>query len=339
MYPAPPVTSVVPGVAMVDVVLTVRHCTVRHVIVAVVVTYSAPANMLERCIGSLRSAGGVDHIVVVDTGGHAVPSDPAVELIQTDNRGYGAAANRGFSRALSRGATAIALLNDDVTVHSGWLPPLLAELSTENVGAAQPKLLVAGSVPARINSLGVQLGPDGAGTDIGIGDIDVVVGPPADMKIFTGGAVVFTPAFLTATGGFDERYFLYYEDVDLALRGRSLGWRYRLVPASVVEHVGGASTGHDGGATRYHQERNRLRAVFRHADAATILRAVWLSLRRMRHQPHGAHLRALVAGLAGAPVQFYERFRKLDRRHLGISDEHVDGAAPHPTLCEGAPPT
>ncbi len=328
MYPAPPVTSVVPGgvpgvalgVAIVDVVLTVWHCTVRRVIVAVVVTYSAPAEMLERCIGSLRMAGGLDHIVVVDTGGQAAPSDPAVELIRTDNRGYAAAANLGFSRARSMGATAIALLNDDVTVSSGWLQPLLSELSTEHVGVAQPKLLVAGSVPARINSLGVQLGSDGAGTDIGIGDIDVVDGPPADLAIFTGGAVVLAPAFLSATGGFDERYFLYYEDVDLALRGRSLGWRYRLVPASSVEHVGGASSGGDKRVTRYHQERNRLRTAFRHADAATVLRAVWLSLRRVRHQPKGVHIRALLAGLVGAPVQFYERIRKVDQRPSAIKD-------------------
>lgn len=305
MYPAPPVTSV-------DVVLTVRHCTVRRVIVAVVVTHSAPRHVLEGCLGALQTAGGVDRIIVVDNGDRATMIDAAmidagVELIRTLNRGYGAAANSGFVRARALGADAVALLNDDVIVHRGWTEPLGVELGGERVGAVQPKLLIAGSSPPRVNSLGVAIGPDGAGIDIGHGEIDLSPQTASDLRIFTGGAVVFNAEFLIATGGFDERYFLYYEDVDLARRGQALGWHYRLVPTSVVEHVGGVSTGNDPGATRYYQERNRLRAAVRHADVATIGRAFWLSFRRLRHAPRAIHRRALVAGVGSAPRVLLER--------------------------------
>ena len=145
------------------------------------------------------------------------------------------------------------------------------------------------------------IGRDGAGTDIGDGTLDVVVGAPSEIARFTGGAVMFAPDFLRETGGFDERFFLYYEDVDLAARGAALGWSYRLVPASVVEHERSATTATDGDRTRYLQERNRLWHAFRHCDAATQARAVWLSLRRLRHQPRAVHAKALAAGLAGAP--------------------------------------
>jgi GT2 family glycosyltransferase len=277
------------------------------VIAVVVVTHSGA--LLDECVASLRAAGGVGRIVVVDNGGRATVAGDDIELILTANHGYGAAANVGIRRASELGATAIALLNDDVTVRPGWIPPLVAELAADRVGAVQPKLLVAGSHPPIVNSLGVQIGSDGAGTDIGDGQLDVAVGPASDIACFTGGAVLFDPAFLAATGGFDERWFLYYEDADLAARGAALGWRYRVVPASVVEHARGTTTSADSNRTRYLQERNRLWHAFRHCHAATIRRALWLSIRRLRHAPHDVHARALLAGLAGAPGAFWRRTR------------------------------
>jgi N-acetylglucosaminyl-diphospho-decaprenol L-rhamnosyltransferase len=280
------------------------------VIAAVVVTHAPHAATLAACVDSIRGAGGVARVLVVDNGGHAEVSGEDVELIRVANRGYGAAANEGFRRAFLLGASAIALLNDDIAVRAGWSEPLRAALEQPRVGAAQPKLLIAGSDPSRVNSLGVEIGRDGAGTDIGDGTLDVVVGAPSEIARFTGGAVMFAPEFLRETGGFDERFFLYYEDVDLAARGAALGWTYQLVPASVVEHERSATTAADGERTRYLQERNRLWHAFRHCDAGTQARAVWLSVRRLRHQPRALHARALASGIAGAPRAWLRRARR-----------------------------
>jgi GT2 family glycosyltransferase len=284
-------------------------------IAAVVVTFSAPAGMLSRCVDSLRAAGGIDRIIVVDTGGHSEPAGindphgPSVEWLSIENRGYGAAANAGFEWARRAGADLFALLNDDVIVSAGWVEHLADELTSEHLGAAQPMLLAAGAAAPRVNSLGVSIGPDGAGVDIGAGDPPPVDATPSDLELFTGGAVLFSGEFLTATGGFDERYFLYYEDVDLALRGAELGWTYRLVPASVVEHVGGVSTGATPDRTLLLQERNRLWAAARFADTATVARAFWLSVRRLRHAPRRVHGRALLSGFGGAPNRLLARRR------------------------------
>lgn len=277
-------------------------------IVAVVVTYSAPAETLGRCLDALESAGGIDHVVVVDTGASAGVDRAGVEVIVTDNDGYGAAANVGFERAVALRASAVVLLNDDVVVRPGWLTPLLTELDVDAVGAAQPVLADVGG--DRVNSRGVAIGADGAGVDVGHGDALVDGGRPEDLELFTGGAVAFTPEFLAATGGFDERYFLYYEDVDLARRGAALGWRYRLVPDSIVLHEGGVSTGSEPDRTRFLQERNRLRAAFRFSGPPTIVRALWLSIRRLRHQPRRVHFEALIAGLGSAPRALFERARR-----------------------------
>ena len=284
-------------------------------IVAVVVTYSATADLLDRCLRALLATPDLDRVVVVDTGGTARPlDDDRIDVLHTANHGYGAAANAGFAFARRYSPSACFLVNDDVVVRDGWLAPLVAALDAPAVGAVQPKLLYADRPSPTVNSLGVVVGPDGAGIDIAVGAADTDGGAATEREIdgFTGGAVLLSRAFLDATGGFDERYFLYYEDVDLSARGRRLGWRYRCALTSVVDHVGSASTGADRARTRYLQERNRLWCTFRNGDPATIGRAVWLSVRRLRHQPRRVHAKALAAGLAGAPGRLSERIS--DRR-------------------------
>jgi GT2 family glycosyltransferase len=247
----------------------------------------------------------------VDNGG-AAAVDANVDVVRpARNLGFGGGANAGFRRATDLGATLIALLNDDIEVEPGWLRPLVAALDEgPTLGAVQPKLLLANTEPAQVNSVGVAIGPDGAGTDIGYGQPD---GPAfADDRAidsFTGGAVLFRWQFLRETRGFDESYFLYYEDLDLARRGAKMGWRYRCVPTSVVRHRLSASTSLLGHRARYLQERNRLRFVFRFGDGSTVRRALWLSIRRVRWQPRVTHARALLAGVASAPKAALGRLR------------------------------
>ena len=76
---------------------------------------------------------------------------------------------------------------------------------------------------------------DGAGTDVGDGERYVASTGVEEIELFTGGAVAFDAEFLAATHGFDRRWFLYYEDIDLGRRGAALGWRYLLVRESVVD--------------------------------------------------------------------------------------------------------
>ena len=82
-------------------------------------------------------------------------------------------------------------------------------------------------------------------------------------------------AYLRDVGAFDERLFLYYEDLELSLRGSARGWRYRYEPASVVEHRVGSSTVGGGAEARAERrkERNRLLVLARHPSPSTSLAA------------------------------------------------------------------
>ena len=289
-------------------------------IAVVITTFSAPAETLAACVRSVVAGGVADLVLVVDNGGRAVLPPDAGGLVrllrQPINRGFGAAANVGFAEALAAGASAIALLNDDVVVEPGWLAELATGLRPDDqggpVGAVQPKLLYAGTEPAVVNSLGVRLDRCGAGHDIGEGELDGDWAAGAcPIEMFTAGAVLFDAEFLTATGGFDERFFMYYEDVDLALRGARLGWTYRSQPAAVVWHHGGVSARTLGDRRAFYLERNRLWCVWRHGDRRMIAAGLWLSVRRVRFRPRWAHLCGLLAGMSGVRCRELTKERKF----------------------------
>ncbi len=293
----------------------------------VVVTHRGAGDMVRACLVSLdeaaRSNGGaaVRTIVIDNSGRPAVPDTdygPGVDdVVRVDNRGFGAAANTGIRLARRASDAPIAVVNDDIEVSPGWLEPLLGALADhDGVGAVQPALLRHGT--DRINSVGVHLDEYGAGSDLGLDEPADSFDRPMAIDIFTAGAVLFRPEFIEETGGFDERYFLYYEDVDLALRGAEQGWTYRCEPDSVVFHHGGATTSGLGDDVVRYQERNRLWVAARFAPMPTVVRAFWLSIRRLRHRPRRAHRRALVGGLAGLPGALVRRVTARGRRRGAI---------------------
>ena len=95
-----------------------------------------------------------------------------------------------------------------------------------------------------------------------------------------GASVLYRRTMLQDVGLFDEDFFMYYEDTDLAWRARLRGWKILYVPDSVVRHV------HCGTATEwspffiYHVDRNRLAMLFKNGTARQVARAwarYWLS--------------------------------------------------------------
>lgn len=292
----------------------------------VILTFDAAPGMLEDAVRSVldHSGGGDAHdepqvtVHVVDNGSTATPRladatwndrplDEVVRLTVTgENRGYAGGMNIGIRAAAD--ADVIVLLNDDVTVTDGWLEPLLAELDAPAVGAAQPLLVTPGG--AEINSAGVDLDRFGAGSDrLRSQPVATAGTTPVDIEVFTGGAVALSRSFVDEVGDFDERFFLYYEDVDLARRGITAGWRYRLVPDSRVEHRGSATTVDLGDRVVFLRERNRLWSTFMHGSAVDVGRALSLSVRRLRHRPRRVHARALAEGVAGGVPRLADRAR------------------------------
>jgi GT2 family glycosyltransferase len=126
-----------------------------------------------------------------------------------------------------------------------------------------------------INNVGNALTRDGYGADRGYlerdhGQYQV----PENVFAWSGAAVLLATGYLADVGVFDEDLFLYYEDVDLAWRGRERGWQYRYVPESVVRHVHSATAIEGSPLFDYYNERNRLLTLTRHADGRTLAKAL-----------------------------------------------------------------
>jgi GT2 family glycosyltransferase len=81
---------------------------------------------------------------------------------------------------------------------------------------------------------------------------------PQDVFAWCGAGVLFRVDYLVDVGLFDERFFMYYEDTDMAWRGRARGWRYRYVPDAVLRHVHAATSVEGSSLFHHFVERNRL---------------------------------------------------------------------------------
>jgi hypothetical protein len=156
-----------------------------------------------------------------------------------------------------------------------------------------------------------------------------------------GAAVLLRRRMLDQIGLLDDRFFMYYEDIDLCWRARSAGWRMVYVPAAVVRHVHSGSSGAWSPFFRFHVERNRLLMLIKNAPSGLARRAVtdylsdtlaWTgrSLRALRHglRPARANLafvrnnlRVLASLLAALPYAL--RDRRTIRRRATVDDAAI----------------
>ncbi|MEY2448729.1 MAG: hypothetical protein QOH79_2205 [Acidimicrobiaceae bacterium] len=131
-----------------------------------------------------------------------------------------------------------------------------------------------------VNNVGSRLVRLGFGGDRGYLERDAgQFDQPEEVFAWCGGGVLLRREYLERVGLFDESFFLYYEDTDLAWRGRAQGWRYQYVPASVVRHLHAASTGEGTAVFQHYVERNRLLMLLKNAPWSLLSNAVYRYLR------------------------------------------------------------
>ncbi len=201
----------------------------------------------ERCLEHLRRQTLAHTVVLVD---NASPDDtlaqvraqfPHVRLVEMgENAGFARAVNRGVAHGT---AELVVLLNNDVDAAPDFLERLVGAFEEPDVGSAAPLLLQPGgeridvwgiAIDATLAAVGRLYGAPVAAAERG--GVPPLLGP-------CGAAAACRRVAYEAAGGLDERIFMYGEDLDLALRLASAGWRCAAVGAARGVHVGGASTG------------------------------------------------------------------------------------------------
>lgn len=257
----------------------------------VVVLHYGGADYTRKCLESLQNLSlPPDGIVLTDNcspdnSGEAISREfPHVHYQQLpDNLGFAGGSNAGIRLCIERGADWIWLLNNDTEANPDSLEKLM------EVASSSPE---AGVLGALVQTPGKH-GPVVSGT--GIVDfkkaktyerdvVDRSVAFKACEWISGCNLLVRAEAF-TKVGGFDERYFLYFEDTDLCYRLNAAGWQCLVVPAAQLRHEGNVSTGEKLSAWRsYYHTRNRFLFFAQHAKGyQRILAFMLIATHVLRH--------------------------------------------------------
>lgn len=218
-----------------------------------IVSYNS-RELLRDCLASIESERWKQVIVIdnasTDGSYEMVRQDfPWVKLISSGkNDGYGAAANRAITSCSSE---YVLLLNCDTLVQPGSVQALSSYLDQH------PQVAIAG--PHLVN-------PDGTSqiscfrfpTPLQILMRDTSLSPfirrfynsfldeshhdDRNVPWVLGAALAIRRLAFDAVGGFDESFFMYFEEVDLCYRLYEAGWEVHFARAARVTHLGGGST-------------------------------------------------------------------------------------------------
>jgi GT2 family glycosyltransferase len=173
---------------------------------------------------------------------------PLTVVASRDNLGYTGGHNLAIGKAVEAGIPWVLVLNSDVVLAPDFLERLLDEAERpENarVGAFTGKILRAEGVDLRpttvLDTVGIRMALNGRHFDIGAGSPDDGrYDRPAEVFGVSGCVALYRTEALSdvkiATGFFDDDFFLYREDVDLAWRLRGRGWTARCAPAALAWH-------------------------------------------------------------------------------------------------------
>jgi len=268
------------------------------------------------CLASLTPTVDPATVIVIDNGSADGSVEtirerfPAITLItQASNLGYAKAANIGIAHALTGGAEGVLLLNNDTTVAPDTLVRLAEQLArSDRIGALSAKIFLT-EQPGRLWSVG-GVYRDHNVIDLGSGELDQGQYDHAQLDVVYGCAMLLSARMLYVVGGFDERFFMYYEDVDLCLRARAAGYDVALAPDAHVWHLGSRSTSAKPSLKLYYEGRSRQLFYSKHLSGPARQRfyrsefryIISLTLQRLRagNLPGAlAYVRGCLAALVG----------------------------------------
>ena len=218
-------------------------------LVSVVIPNWNGKKFLQGCLDSLlKSSWAQVEVILVDNGSQDGSIEfleqnyPNVQLVKFPyNTGFSVAVNAGIKHSSGE---FIALLNNDTVVDANWLSEMVKTMRQHaDIGSTGCKMLGyddhtlldgagdgyrRGGLPGRIGH-----------REIDRGQFDqprYILGP-------CGGAALYRRAMLEDIGLFDDDYFAYLEDVDIALRAQSAGYKCLYVPSAIMYHLGCGTTG------------------------------------------------------------------------------------------------
>lgn len=252
----------------------------------VIVNWNSGAQLAD-CVASIvdHSDGLISRTIVIDNGSRdgspdAVEGSPTVELVRTGaNLGFGKACNLGARRG---SAEFILFLNPDTRLHPSTLSSTVSFMrdpEARSIGICGVQLLDKGDRIARSCSrapnpcrlVARALGADLMLPSIGCRMAEWDHGQSRQVDQVIGAYFFMRRSVFEALGGFDERFFVYFEEVDLARRAAKAGWKSWYLASSQAFHAGGG-TSHQVKAHRlFYSLRSRLQYASKHFSVVGVI--------------------------------------------------------------------
>jgi len=255
-----------------------------NILPIIIVNYQNPSNTLE-CLESIAKEEDLNLIkpVVVDVGKNSGKASALAKKIigrwsEIDylplkkNLGFSGANNYGLRFSLEKyQPESVALLNDDTVIGERALTQLNQYLlNQKKIAAVSPKILFYPGKEFhkgyRQNEIGQVIWYAGGAIDwrevvgfhIGVDEVDRgQYDQTRTTDFFTGCSVVLKTSALQEVGLFDDKYFLYLEDLDLSVRLKKAGWDIKYYPEAKVWHKNAGSSGSGSKLHMYYQTRNK----------------------------------------------------------------------------------
>ena len=269
---------------------------------------------------------------------------PEVELISLKkNRGFTAAVTEGIARSTG---SLVALLNQDGEADARWLEAIEAAAQAHPEAGAVACKIMLHSRRDHFHSAGDGYRRDGIPVNRGVwqkdqGQYD------SEEEVFSaqGAAAAYRRQLLDEIGGFDESFFMYLEDVDLAWRQQLAGWRTVYAPQAVAYHHLSASGG--GVTASYYTGRNTIYVLVKDVPGpllrrsfAAVVAAQFRIFREAtmawRGQAARARIRGQLAGLLTWPRMV--RQRRIIQSSRRVPLEYLESLLlPIPSQRDGVP--
>ena len=300
-------------------------------ITVVVVNYNG-GDYLRGCLASLaRQTFTNFETILVDNAstdgslGRIVETPQRLSILrQENNLGFAGGNNVGARRGQGKW---LALLNPDAEAAPDWLETMMravAQRPSHRMVACQQISL---HDPTKLDGAGDCYLAYGYAWRGGFGHPVGDAPPSGECFAPCGAAALYPRDMFLESGGFDERYFCYHEDVDIAFRLRMQGERCQYVSDAVVRHAGSAITGRTSRFAVFHGVRNGVWTYVKNMPGGLLLLTspVWLVgslMLLLRGGLRGVFvptLQGFVSALAGLGPVFAERGRLKARRRISAA--------------------
>ena len=232
-----------------------------QVTVAIVAYQSG--DFLQPCLDALAAQSFTDFEAVIVDNDSTDGSIEAVRLPDARFRIEKLGTNTGFAVANNVAARAsaapwLATLNPDTRADPQWLEKLMAATARWPDAASFGSTQVSLDNPDELDGVGDVYHAAGLAWRARLGSPLSAIPPEGEVFGPCAAAALYRRDLFVELGGFDESYFCYSEDVDLAYRLRLAGWTAVQVPDAIVRHAGSGISGRTSEFTVFHGHRNRV---------------------------------------------------------------------------------